>query len=84
MSKSEKNFNVTQTKPVTAEEIINEILAWDDPAVTLNNLRELMDVYFLSKCCKNDEFVKAVYCTYQVLSEALKKAQTLKHERAVA
>lgn len=69
-------------KPITAEEIIKDILIWDDPENIREDLHEMMLAFFMHYESPTEEFKGRIYCTYTTLYNALKQMETLNPRRA--
>lgn len=71
-------------KPVTAQGIVNAILESDEPENILENLRELMDTFFLHYEAPSDRFKHSVYWSFSILSDALKQMVKLNQSRRLS
>jgi hypothetical protein len=69
-------------KPITAEEIIKDILIWNDPENIREDLHEMMLAFFMHYESPTEEFKGRIYCTYTTLYNALKQMETLNTRRA--
>jgi len=65
-----------QPEPITAEQIVKDIIIWDHPANILENLRTMI-LSFLMYDSPSDEEKRDVYATYFILYESLKQMQKL-------
>lgn len=68
-------------KPVTAEQIVSDILIWDDPENIREDLHEMMLAFFMHYESPTEEFKGRIYCTYTTLYNALKAMEQLNPRR---
>ena len=65
-----------QQQPVTAEQIVREIIEHDNPEAIRETLREMMDTFFLYYSSESAEVITdAVFCTYKALDHALQQIE---------
>jgi len=83
MSITEKQNNCATCaqKPVTAEQIVSDILIWDDPENIREDLHEMMLAFFMHYESPTEEFKGRIYCTYTTLYNALKQMEQLNPRR---
>ena len=76
----DKCATCTKQQPITAEQIVREIIDHDAPEAIRETLREMMDTFFLYYSSETAEVITdAVFCTYKALDHALK--QIAEYER---
>lgn len=81
ITEKQNNCATCAQKPVTAEQIVSDILIWDDPENIREDLHEMMLAFFMHYESPTEEFKERIYCTYTTLYNALKAMEQLNPRR---
>lgn len=81
ITEKQNNCATCAQKPITAEQIVSDILIWDDPENIREDLHEMMLAFFMHYESPTEEFKGRIYCTYTTLYNALKQMEQLNPRR---
>ncbi|MPL71895.1 hypothetical protein SDC9_17674 [bioreactor metagenome] len=81
MNYTENNCATCAHEPLTAESIISDILVWDKPKHFREDLRKMIDAFYLHGDCVNEDEKDSVVFTYMLLSNALDEMEQLKSQK---